>query len=148
MAIPMNSNGTINFDRVFNMWKGSNARPVHNQKEYDKALTEGYGEWTPHPYPQTLHNTEGVSKIVNSEEEEKTAGADGFIRGRKHVVKPKVAEVAAPMPFVPHNDMSGAIQALESRTNAQDERLGKIEELLYQLVESATDHPARKKKGE
>ncbi len=146
--IPMNDNGTIKFDRVFNLWKDGVPKPVHNQKEYNAAAAEGFGDYIPLPYPFRLYNENGVSLDVKSAEEEAAAAADGFQRGRLHVKVAAPAVVAAPAAFVPHNDFSGAIQALEKRSDDQAAVSAALQEdlaAIKAMLESLTA-PAKKSK--
>lgn len=139
--IPYNSNGTINFDRVFNLYKGAEARPVHNQKEYDQAVSEGFGDYVPHEYPRLVRNAENVTRTVNSKDEEAAAEAEGFLRGRAHVIaKPKAAEAASADGFVPKNDVFAAVEALDRNMKAV---LATVEALSERVLDLET----RKKKS-
>ena len=123
--IPHNAEGSINFDRVFYMYKDSESRPIHNQKQYDEAEAAGFGDYQPLDYPRFVYRADGEKVKVNSGEEEAAKADEGY--GRKSVVIPPKAASAKPLKEVPvpHNDYTAAILALEKRT---DEQAAKIEE--------------------
>lgn len=132
--IPRDSEGRINFDKVFNLYRGPEARAVASQKQFDAAIAEGFGDYVPQEFPRWIYHqkTNDKLKVFSAEEE-----ASKVEYGRVPIAHAVQEEKMAPLPVaVPHNDYSGAIQALESNAKSQAAQLDAITKSLGVLADS------------
>lgn len=156
--IPRDSEGRVSFDKVFNVWKGSEARAVASQKQFDAAIAEGFGDYQPHEWPRWNYDQKTAQKkLMATSDEEQYWATNGPHRseedqkegvyGRKLPFLPEPKpEVQSMQPFVPHNDYSGAIEALEKRSDAQAQQLEAIGKALAELTAAITEPAGGKRK--
>lgn len=141
--IPRDSEGRVNFDKVFNLYKGSEARAVASQKQYDAAIAEGFGDYVAQEFPRWIYHQKTNSPLLVASAQEE-ASKEGY--GRTPIAIPKQEEKMNPLPMaVPHNDYSGAIQALEQNAAQQAKALAALTETIAR-IETALTEPAGKRR--
>lgn len=146
--IPRDSEGRVNFDKVFNLYKGSETKAVSSQKQFDAAIAEGFGDYVPMEFPRWIYHQKTNDKLKVFSADEEAAKTE---YGRVPIKHNDAAEVMAPLPvFVPHNDVSGAIAALENNAKSQAAQIKSLSEQLAQAIELLTaqatpEHKERKR---